>query len=104
MSNYDAYQERQTCPYCGYDQCQADWVDVGVGLVQCSPFYCDECGACQIGPYDNEVELTEQEKKFHWYEPGRSFLTCAPTLNGLPVKQDVAMFLYEVGLLDKKDE
>jgi hypothetical protein len=104
MSNYHAYQERRTCPYCQNDQCQADWVDVGVGLVQCAPFYCDVCGACEIGGYDKPAELTDQEKKLHWYEPGRSYLTCAPTVDGIPVRQGTAKLLYEAGLLDKKDE
>jgi hypothetical protein len=103
-SNYDAYEKRRTCPYCGYDQCQADWVDVGVGLVQCSPFYCDECGACEIGAYDQPAELTEKEKKLHWYEPGRAILTAAPTFDCIPVRQEMAQFLYEAGVLDKKEE
>jgi len=64
------YQERQTCPYCDNDQCQADYVDIGIGFQQCAPFYCDNCGACEIGAYDDPVELTELEKKTHWYEPG----------------------------------
>ena len=102
MSNYDAYQERRTCPYCQNDQCQADWVDVGIGLQQCAPFYCDNCGACEIGGYDKPTELTDQEKKLHWYEPGRSYLTCAPTVDGTPVRQGTAKLLYELGLLDKK--
>lgn len=104
MSNYDNYKERRTCPYCSYDQCEADWVDNGVGLVQCAPFYCDSCGACEIGAYDKPTELTEQEQKLHWYQPGRAYLTCAPTFDGVPVQQDAAKFLYEIGILDKKDE
>lgn len=103
MSNYDAYQERRTCPYCHNDQCEADWVDVGIGLVQCSPFYCDNCGACEIGGYDEPAELTEEEKKFHWYQPGRAYLTCAPTVLGVPVEQETAKIFYEAGMLDKKD-
>lgn len=103
MGLYDAWKERRTCPYCGCTQCEADWVDIGVGLVQCSPFYCDDCGACEIGGYDKPVELTEQEKKSHWYEPGRAFLTCAPTVDGIPVRQETAQFMYRAGLLDEKD-
>lgn len=102
--SYDAYKERRVCPYCSYNRCQADWVDIGIGLVQCAPFYCEECGACEIGPYDKPTNLTEQEKKLHWYEPGRSHLTSAPTLDGVPVDQKMAKFLYRIGLLDKKDD
>lgn len=103
-NNYDAYQERRICPYCNFDQCEADWVDVGIGLIQCSPFYCTECGACEIGCYDKLHELTEQEKKHHWYEPDRAYLTSAPTVDGAPVKQDSAKVAYQLGILDKKEE
>ena len=27
------------CPYCG-SECEADWVDIGVGMQQCGPYYC----------------------------------------------------------------
>jgi hypothetical protein len=99
----DAYDSRMTCPYCGNPDCQADYVDIGIGLQQMSPFYCEGCGACQIGGYDNPAELTEDEKRTHWYAPGRSYLTSAPTLDGVPLKHDEAMDLYRRGLLDKKE-
>lgn len=44
----------ENCPYCN-SVCDADWCDVGVGMVQCGPFHCVQCGASQIGPYDNTV-------------------------------------------------
>lgn len=94
--------EKVSCPYCHYQYCNADWVDVEVGWVQCSPYYCEECSACQIGPYDEEIKLTDMEKKTGWYEPGRSYLTSAPTLNGVPVDQKTAKFLYQSRLLDQK--
>lgn len=37
------------CPYCESDM-EADWVDVGVGSVQCGPYHCMNCGASEIGP------------------------------------------------------
>jgi hypothetical protein len=95
---------KRTCPYCGNDQCEAGYVDVGIGYQQCSPFYCEACGACEIGGYDDPVELTDKEKKTHWYEPGRSHLTCAPTFNGVPVgDHELAMDLYRIGLLDENN-
>lgn len=96
MSDY-----KMTCPYCG-ESCQADWVDVEVGLIQCGPFFCDNCFACQIGPYDKNFILTDKEKKYGWYEPGRSHLTSAPTLNGMPVDHNTAKSLYDINLLDEK--
>lgn len=48
MSNaYDTPNE--TCPYCQSNM-HADWVDVGVGMVQCGPYSCMDCGASEIGP------------------------------------------------------
>jgi hypothetical protein len=37
------------CPYCK-DSMEADYVDVGVGMVQCGPYHCCSCGASEIGP------------------------------------------------------
>lgn len=50
MSNYDTPTTK--CPYCG-TECEADWVDNGLGMVQCGPYYCENCGASQIGSFDN---------------------------------------------------
>jgi hypothetical protein len=102
--SYDAYNSRATCPYCGNTECEAGWVDVEIGLQQMSPYYCEECSACQIGPYDKPADLTEEEKKTHWYSPGRAFLTSAPTMNGVLLKEEEAMFFYRAGLLDKKED
>ena len=48
-----------TCPYCE-SKMDADFVDVGVGWVQCGPYHCVSCGASEIGP-----EL------FDWYYKDR---------------------------------
>lgn len=47
MSAYDTPQ--QECPYCK-NMMDADWVDNGVGMVQCGPYHCHACGASEIGP------------------------------------------------------
>ena len=74
MSGY-AYGElepKERCPYCD-TFCHADFVDVGVGYVQCGPYHCENCKASEIGPelYQQEnSNFTEQELKTGWYEPG----------------------------------
>lgn len=71
----------EKCPYCG-KECDADWVDVGVGLVQCGPFHCIFCQASQIGPYDDERDLTDKEKDTGWYEPGAEPGSSANVIDG----------------------
>lgn len=56
------------CPYCG-EEAEAEFVDIGVGLQQSTPYGCPSCHAVQIGPHDELKELTEREKKTGWYEP-----------------------------------
>lgn len=48
---------------------EADWVDVGVGFVQCGPYHCDCCGASEIGPEREKVEatLSDEEKRTNFY-------------------------------------
>ena len=43
------------CPYCEFPM-EADWVDVGVGFIQCGPYTCGECGASEIGPEKENIE------------------------------------------------
>lgn len=53
------------CPYCGYEKCEADFVDNGVGNQQVGPYGCPECHAFQIGPYDKiNRKLTENVNAF----------------------------------------
>lgn len=87
------------CPYCSYPGCEADHVDVGIGLVQCGPYYCTECGASEISYLDNRI-LSEQEKKTGWYEPESPVSEIANTYKGKLVNHEVAKALYNVGMLD----
>lgn len=74
MSGY-AYGElepKERCPYCG-TFCHADFVDVGVGYVQCGPYHCENCKASEIGPERHQsadARFAEQELKTGWYAPG----------------------------------
>lgn len=90
----------EECPYCGFEECQAEYCDVGVGLIQCSPYYCQVCFASEIGPYDKERVLTEMEKKTGWYEPHSPVSETANTFQGALVDMDTAKALYKLGLLD----
>jgi hypothetical protein len=112
-----AYDEpTMKCPYCGAE-CECDWVDVGVGSVQCGPYHCENCGSTEIGPemkikYDsnscktiilNSDDFTDREMKTGWYEPvSRKISPYANTVNGQLVNHKVAETAYHVGLLDEK--
>ncbi|GIP02077.1 hypothetical protein J28TS4_04840 [Paenibacillus lautus] len=96
----------EKCPYCG-NECHADWVDAGFGhlghYVQCGPYYCQCCGASEIGAHDGPRELTEQEDKTGWYAPGSPVSDKANTVNGIPVDHETAQIMYELGFLDDKE-
>lgn len=67
MGAYD--QPVVVCPYCR-GLCDAEFVDVGVGMQQVTPYYCNDCGALQVGPHDEiDRELTPKEVETGWYEP-----------------------------------
>lgn len=55
------------CPYCG---CYADaeFVDIGVGYQQVTPYSCGNCDALQMNPYNDNSRATEEEKKFGWWK------------------------------------
>lgn len=82
------------CPYCGATT-TCDTVDVGIGHVQCGPFWCQECGASQIGPHDEERPLTDREKETRWYEPGSPCGSSANSIDGIPVSAELAQAVYE---------
>ena len=67
--NYGEGEPKERCPYC-QSLCCADFVDIGVGYTQCGPYHCENCGASEIGPYDENRSLSEIEKKTGWYAPG----------------------------------
>lgn len=69
------------CPYCTLP-CEADWVDVGVGYVQCGPYHCEACSASEIGPYDEERELSADERRTGWYAPGNEPGSSANVIGG----------------------
>lgn len=67
MSAYDTPQEQ--CPYCK-EMMDADWVDNGVGMVQCGPYHCYDCGASEIGPEYSDWMYKDREGNT-LYLPGK---------------------------------
>ena len=117
MNPYD--EPLKDCPYCKSEM-EADWVDVGVGVVQCGPYHCQACGASEIGPEMKFEELvdkngnyggrggllnpekfTEEEIDTGYYKGKIS--PYANTVNGEIVDHVTAKEMYNIGMLDEKD-
>jgi hypothetical protein len=95
-----AYSEpKAICPYCSFAFCEADYVDVGIGVVQCGPYYCPNCKASEISSRDKR-KLTEKEEETGWYEPFTKVSETANTIKGVLVDHKTAKIAYENGLLD----
>lgn len=93
------------CPYCGFEHCQADWCDVGVGVVQCGPYACPSCRASEIGAFDPSSRteaLSAEEIRTGWYAPESPPSPLANTFCGSLVDHREAKRLYDLGLLDDK--
>jgi hypothetical protein len=93
MSAYDT--PPKPCPCCGLPM-DADWVDVGVGMVQCGPYHCFECNASEIGPERDEVQasgkLDADEERTGFYK-GR-ISPHANQVGGVPIDHQTADTLY----------
>jgi hypothetical protein len=57
------------CPYCRCTRCEAEFVDIGVGYQQVSPYVCPECCAVEVGPYDKDPPSASIEAFTGWYAP-----------------------------------
>lgn len=107
-SSYD--QPTEPCPWCGR-QCDCDWVDVGVGLVQAGPYHCEHCQASQVGPHDDTFApnypesdfnkpgpttrtLTPVESKAGWYAPESGHGSSANVIDGRIVSHRQALAAY----------
>ena len=91
---YGEHEPTELCPYCG-SVCRADFVDIGVGMQQCGPFHCDECGASEIGPYDQERVLSPREMDCGWYAPGAEPGSSANVIGGRIVSHVPARRAYQ---------
>lgn len=90
---YGEPEPKERCPYCEA-MCCADFVDNGVCMVQCGPYHCEACWASEIGPYDEERELSEVEKKTGWYKPGSEPGSSANVIGGRIVTHTEARDAY----------
>lgn len=83
------------CPYCASEGCSAEWCDIGVGYIQSGPYYCQACGAVEIGPNDT-AEPTAAERQVGWYAPGRVPDTVS-SINNVVIGAKKALELYKAG-------
>jgi hypothetical protein len=90
---YGDYPPTQACPYCG-TRCDADFVDIGVGMQQCGPYHCQACGASEIGPNDDDRPLSADEQRTGWYEPGKPPGSSANVIDGRVVSYAVMRDTY----------
>jgi hypothetical protein len=56
------------CRWCN-SVTDAEFVDVGVGMVQVTGGLCLECGALEMGPYQTDGRITEVEMATLWRAP-----------------------------------
>jgi hypothetical protein len=59
----------QTCPFCGSTDVDAEYVDIGVGVQQVTPFMYGACFAVQMNPYHDNSNATSEERARGWYGP-----------------------------------
>lgn len=83
MGAYDTPEKE--CPYCG-DAMNADYVDVGVGMVQCGPYHCYSCGASEIGPEIADWHYKDREGKTIYLKTKRKWYSWAGKKAGTGAK------------------
>lgn len=95
MNGY-AYGQREPivdCPYCS-TPCNADFVDVGIGMMQCGPYHCTRCQASEIGPNDESRQLSADEERTGWYAPGAEPGSSANVVGGAIVSAEGMRRVY----------
>jgi len=56
------------CRWCS-GETDAEFVDVGVGMVQVTGAICWDCNAYEMGPYQTDGRITEVEMATMWLGP-----------------------------------
>lgn len=90
---YGQHEPTENCPYCSA-VCRADFVDIGVGFQQCGPYHCTDCGASEIGPYDEPRDLSADEQTTGWYGPDTLPGSSANVISGKVVSHVQARAAY----------
>lgn len=60
------------CRWCN-EATHAEYVDVGVGLLQCTGGECYHCGGRELGPYMTDGPLSEVEMATGWLGPAEDW-------------------------------
>jgi hypothetical protein len=92
--SYGDHEPTRPCPYC-QTICRADFVDIGVGMTQCGPYHCDECGASEVGGYDDPRPLNSDEERTGWYAPNSQPGSSANVIGGRIVSHVQARAAYK---------
>lgn len=66
---YGEPEPKEKCPYCN-TPCYADFCDVGAGMMQVGPYYCEKCGASEAGAYEDISNRVDYDTATGWYRPG----------------------------------
>lgn len=91
---YGNHEPTENCPYCG-TVCRADFVDVGIGYTQCGPYHCENCGASEIGAFDEPRPKSAREKDTGWYEADSEPGSSANVIGGRIVSHVQAQKTYQ---------
>ena len=65
------------CRWCG-GETEAEFVDVGVGMVQVTGAMCWSCNSYEMGPYQTDGRITEVEMATGWLGPREDYIPTSP--------------------------
>jgi hypothetical protein len=57
------------CGWCGSENLSCEYVDIGVGRQQVTPYECISCGAVEVSPdhFTNPDEIDDEDRRRGWY-------------------------------------
>lgn len=93
--------DTKECPYC-HKQMEADWVDVGVGFVQCGPYHCYSCGASVIGPEIDDWYYKDREGNTIYTQSKRKYWECSKKKYHSKVDYSKAVLRYDAPFTEEE--